>query len=135
MLIMTSSLRTSELLSEFLDDMDPDAAPGSQGKKMMERKLRWYIHGWQRMQLERRRESRTKDRCVPKPKQAVQPASNSGEISAALKKKDEFRQAQAASRRRTRGGAPAPTQTRTATNETGTSQDQEVIDVDQLEAL
>lgn len=137
-LIMTSSLRTSELLSEFLDDMSPDAPPGSQGRRMMERKLRWYVHRWQRRQLERRLE--TKSRSAPERGASslgapVHSRSNDSEISAALQRKDAERQAQAANRRRTRGGAPVPTQPRSTTNGAGAPPSHEVIDVDQLEAL
>ncbi|KAI0797280.1 hypothetical protein BC629DRAFT_1581635 [Irpex lacteus] len=137
-LIMTSSLRTSELLSEFLDDMSPDAPPGSQGRRMMERKLRWYVHRWQRRQLERRLENKTRsahERRAPSLGAPLHPKPNDSEISAALQRKDAERQAQAANRRRTRGVAPVPTQPRSASNGAGAPPNHEVIDVDQLEAF
>ncbi|KAI0691074.1 hypothetical protein BC835DRAFT_1433046 [Cytidiella melzeri] len=127
-LIMTSSLRTSELLGEFLDDMDPDAAPGAQGRAMMEKKLRWYIHRWQRRQTERKLEAR--GRVGPLvPEKSASLGVDDGDLSEALKKKDQARQAHAANRRRMRGGAPVPPPTRKVGAGTSAAQ---VDDVDQL---
>ncbi|OBZ77930.1 DNA repair protein rad16 [Grifola frondosa] len=78
-LIMASSLHTCTLLSEFLSSMDLHAPRGSQGRKMMEDKLRLYLW-W-------------KDDAV--------------QVSEALQKKDREKRERAASRRRVRGGAPA----------------------------
>lgn len=140
---MTSSLRTSELLSEFLDDMDPDAPAGSQGRKMMETKLRWYVHKWQRRQNERKLESKGKVPGANPPTTSeaagsAKPAASAvddDEISAALKKKDQVRQAQAANRRRMRGGASMATPARSVSSTTSVAQTNEADDAERLAAL
>ncbi|PPQ68865.1 hypothetical protein CVT24_007674, partial [Panaeolus cyanescens] len=50
-LIMTSSSRTCNLLTQFLDTMDHDAAPGMKGRKMMMRRLSKYL--WWKQQGEK----------------------------------------------------------------------------------
>lgn len=42
-LVMTSSIRTCNTLSDFLSSMDPSAPKGEQGRKMMMRKLKTYL--------------------------------------------------------------------------------------------
>lgn len=141
---MTSSLRTSELLSEFLDHIDPDAPPGNQGRKMMEQKLRWYVHKWQRRQTERKLESKprppfTRTHSTTERGTFAVPAPVTGredEISAALKKKDQVRQAQAASRRRMRGGAPTAAVSSIATSSNAATGQADVTDdTERLAAL
>lgn len=56
-LIMISSTRTLTLVSDFLASMDADAAPGTQGRAMMERKLRLYLW-WKGKLGERKKEGR-----------------------------------------------------------------------------
>lgn len=90
------------MVNDFLATMDYDAPRGSQGRRMMEKKLRTYL--WWKGELNRRRQPQRKASSV----QTVQPArASDGDagISEALRKKDrEFRERQA-SRRRVRGGA------------------------------
>lgn len=113
-LIMTSSLRTSQLLSEFLSSMDPDAAQGSEGRKMMEDKLRLFL--WWKARLGERKpdgKSGAESSGFRSGRGAASAGYGSatageGELSEALKRKDRERQARAANRRRVRGGAPVP---------------------------
>ncbi|KAG2060732.1 hypothetical protein BDR06DRAFT_979463 [Suillus hirtellus] len=110
-LVMTSSPRSSTLVSEFLGEMDGTAPKGSRGRSMMERKLRTYLY-W-KGQNARQKQPRYQQ---PPRFSTMQPQSSSqpeGEISEALKKKDKTRQERSANRRRVRGGAPmtvAPTE-------------------------
>ncbi len=107
-LVMTSSTRTCNLLTEFLSTMDEDASPGSRGRKMMMRKLKLYL--WWKSNLAERKQS-------GKGPVALLDSSNrinnlfseegAGETTAALKKKDQERAQRTQSRRRMRGGAPA----------------------------
>ncbi|KAI0347344.1 hypothetical protein BDW22DRAFT_1351756 [Trametopsis cervina] len=133
-LIMTSSLRTSELLSEFLDEMDPDAPAGRQGRKMMERKMQYYVHRWRRRQTERRFEARGRAGGGSGPASGTgkQATTAESEISAALQKKDQFRQAQAASRRRVRGGAVVAPPTRGAPAVAPVARAEEMSDADRM---
>lgn len=99
---MTSSLRTSQLLSEFLSFKDSAAARGAQGRKMMEEKLRLYLW-WKSKLVERKEDGRA---AFAMPNKNLIDQNGSGEISEALKRKDKEKQARAANRRRIRGGAP-----------------------------
>ena len=114
-LVMTSSTRTCNLVTEFLSSMDGDALPGTRGRTMMMRKLRSYL--WWKGQLgSKKKDGRQPPTNVP----ARSISGNRGhdlvtsgggeeeEISAALKKKDQDRAQKAQSRRRVRGGAPLP---------------------------
>lgn len=109
-LIMTSSTRTSILLSEFLSSVNPDAPPGLQGRKMMERKLRHYLW-WKGKLSERKQEGRSHfalPDAVRAPNDGYQKLYGDGDnVSEALKKKDKERAQRNASRRRVRGGVPA----------------------------
>ncbi|KAI0666914.1 hypothetical protein C8Q78DRAFT_983512 [Trametes maxima] len=107
-LVMASSLHTCTLIKDFLSTMKADAPRGSQGRRMMEDKLRLYLW-WKGKLSERRAEGRGpialpkgKDNSAPAP-----PRPQDEAISEALKRKDQERQARAANRRRVRGGAPA----------------------------
>lgn len=103
-LVMTSSPRSSTLVSEFLSEMDTAAPKGSRGRSMMERKLRRYLY-WKgenaRQKQPRRQQSQ---HSAAQPQSSYQPDS---ELSEALKRKDKTRQERSANRRRVRGGAPA----------------------------
>ena len=100
---MTSSPRSSTLVSEFLSEMDPVAPKGSRGRSMMERKLRRYLY-WKGENARQKQRRQQPQFSAPRP----QPSSKSyGEVSEALKKKDKTRQERSANRRRLRGGAPA----------------------------
>ncbi|KAI0794969.1 hypothetical protein C8Q75DRAFT_748299 [Abortiporus biennis] len=106
-LIMTSSLRTSQSLNEFLSSMNSDSPPGTEGRKMMESKLRTYF--WWKSRLgERKQENKPQGSTHGGPNQNQNQRNNptSSELGEALKKKDREKQARAASRRRTRGGGP-----------------------------
>ncbi|ETW75057.1 hypothetical protein HETIRDRAFT_127022 [Heterobasidion irregulare TC 32-1] len=98
-LVMTSSTQTSTALNEFLSSMDPEAAPGAQGRQMMEAKLRGYL--WWKAKLNDDKKARPSEKPSDKP--VPRPASE--EISEALKKKDRDKRDRMASRRRVRGGA------------------------------
>ncbi|RPD58723.1 hypothetical protein L226DRAFT_617201 [Lentinus tigrinus ALCF2SS1-7] len=98
-LVMASSLHTCTLIKDFLATMDADAPRGSQGRRMMEDKLRLYL--WWKGKLSERKAEGKGPIALPKAKDNAQ-----GEISEALKRKDREKQERAASRRRVRGGAP-----------------------------
>ncbi|CAL1710551.1 unnamed protein product [Somion occarium] len=110
-LIMTSSVRTCQLLTEFLSTMDPDAPPGSQGCRMMEDKLRLYLW-WKGKLAQRKQEGKTGFALPTGQKNPTERGAGDAEVSEALKKKDRERQARAASRRRVRGGGPAASSSR-----------------------
>ena len=111
-LIMTSSIRTTDLLSEFLDSMDPDKPPGQQGRKMMLSKLRHYLV----RQAARKLAKANADTSAQGNKDRHENSTEREDgISAALRKKDKERQARIANRRRIRGGATA-TPSRNAEN-------------------
>ncbi|KAI0077545.1 hypothetical protein K474DRAFT_1707288 [Panus rudis PR-1116 ss-1] len=140
-LIMTSSVRTSQLLSEFLSSMDPDAPLGSQGRRMMQDKLRLYL--WWKGKLAERKQEGKSGFALPDGKKNQHQASSgniesgNGEISEALRRKDRERQAKAASRRRIRGGAPAVQSrdlTATSTNGTGANAADAIV-VDEAETI
>ena len=99
-LIMASSLHTCTLIKDFLGTMDADAPRGSQGRRMMEDKLRLYLW-WKGKLSERKAEGRSP---IALPKGRDQNDNN--EVSEALKRKDKERQERSANRRRVRGGAP-----------------------------
>lgn len=103
-LVMTSSPRSSTLVSEFLGEMDGTAPKGSRGRSMMERKLRTYLY-WkgQNARQKQPRYQQPPRFSAPQPQSSSQPE---GEISEALKRKDKTRQERSANRRRVRGGAP-----------------------------
>ncbi|KAF9804280.1 hypothetical protein IEO21_09434 [Rhodonia placenta] len=82
-LIMTSSLRTSSVLSDFLSEMDLDALPGSRGRKMMEDKLRLYLW-WKGKLSERKQEGRG---LFGMPDSRKDKDSASTDVSEALRKK------------------------------------------------
>ena len=97
---MASSLHTCTLIKDFLATMDADAPRGSQGRRMMEDKLRLYL--WWKGKLSERKAEGRGPIALPKGKDNAP-----DEISEALKRKDREKQERAASRRRVRGGAPA----------------------------
>ncbi|KAG2091215.1 uncharacterized protein F5147DRAFT_657988 [Suillus discolor] len=103
-LVMTSSPRSSTLVSELLGEMDGTAPKGSRGRSMMERKLRTYLY-WngQNARQKQPRYQQPPRFSAPQPQSSSQPE---GEISEALKRKDKTRQERSANRRRVRGGAP-----------------------------
>ncbi|OSD00090.1 hypothetical protein PYCCODRAFT_1371782 [Trametes coccinea BRFM310] len=103
-LIMASSLHTCTLIKDFLSTMDPSAPRGSQGRRMMEDKLRLYL--WWKGKLSQRRSEGKGPIALPKGQDASRPKPDDG-VSEALKRKDKERQERAMNRRRIRGGAPA----------------------------
>ena len=103
-LIMSSSTRTSELISEFLATHDPEAPKGAQGRKMMEDKLKLYL--WWKKKLASAKED---GRAVfGMPKGNGNAGKGGGGVSEAMRRKDERSEKERGSRRRVRGGAPAP---------------------------
>ncbi|KAG1814268.1 uncharacterized protein BJ212DRAFT_1482008 [Suillus subaureus] len=103
-LVMTSSPRSSTLVSEFLGEMDGTAPKGSRGRSMMEHKLRRYLY-WKGENARQKnpRYQQPAQFSAPQPQPSLQPE---GEISEALRRKDKTRQERSANRRRMRGGAP-----------------------------
>jgi DNA excision repair protein ERCC-4 len=95
-LIMCSSDRTSNLVQDFLSTMDPMAAAGAKGRKLMEKKLKSYLFWKGRLGSE----GKTIDNADPTKSTEV-----TG-ISDALKRKDARNKERQGSRRRTRGGPP-----------------------------
>ena len=93
-------MHTCTLIKDFLGTMDADAPRGSQGRRMMEDKLRLYL--WWKGKLSERKAEGKGPIALPKGKDNAP-----DEISEALKRKDREKQERAASRRRVRGGAPA----------------------------
>jgi DNA excision repair protein ERCC-4 len=111
-LVMTSSTRTCTLVTEFLSGMDENAPPGTRGRKMMMRKLKTYL--WWKSQLASKKQNGRPPRNLPalitsnySARDATSGDGGEGEVSAALRKKDQDRAQKAQSRRRVRGGAPA----------------------------
>jgi DNA excision repair protein ERCC-4 len=99
---MTSSIRSAELLREFLGQMNSDADPGAQGRKLMEYKLRAYLA---RQAMKKAMQKKTAGQTATG-RSTPSADGGDGEVSEALKRKDREREAKAASRRRVRGGAP-----------------------------
>ncbi|KAH9889061.1 hypothetical protein C8Q73DRAFT_654519 [Cubamyces lactineus] len=111
-LIMASSLHTCTLIKDFLATMDADAPRGSQGRQMMEDKLRLYL--WWKGKLSERRADGKGPIALPTGKkddasgaQGTRQGGGNDGISEALKRKDRERQERSMNRRRVRGGAPA----------------------------
>lgn len=112
-LIMTSSTRTSNLITEYLESMDTDAPSGQKGRRMMERKLRLYL--WWKSKLSDRKQDGKPGFGLPdRVGDRLTDDAADGEVSEALKKKDRERRERQQSRRRVRGGAAnaAPSQRR-----------------------
>lgn len=95
--------------------MNPEAPQGTQGRGMMEDKLRVYLW-WKARLSERKQESKNgadgpANRRTTSDKRGNTPVVNGtgveSVLSEALKKKDREKEAKAANRRRVRGGAPA----------------------------
>ncbi|KDQ65067.1 hypothetical protein JAAARDRAFT_43863 [Jaapia argillacea MUCL 33604] len=109
-LIMTSSSRTSNLVSEYLSTMDPDSPPGRKAHSMMSAKLQLYL--WWKSKLSERKADGKTVFAMPQGNNMLGgngfPGLNeeeSEEISEALKKKDKDKKERAGSRRRVRGGS------------------------------
>ncbi|KAI0029603.1 hypothetical protein K488DRAFT_56035 [Vararia minispora EC-137] len=104
-LVMTSSLREANMLSEYLTKMDADAPAGQKGRGMMMEKLGMYL--WWKTRL-------AKDTTTGRPTVPIPDALRNSHatvqdeedgLSEALKKKDKDRHEKSANRRRVRGGA------------------------------
>ncbi|KAJ7476719.1 hypothetical protein FB451DRAFT_1338857 [Mycena latifolia] len=112
-LVMASSTRTCNLISEFLSTKDDNAPKGEQGRPMLLRKLRLYLW-WKRKLAERKQDGRPAFGMPDSsgrggPNQGYERMYGGGEgISEALQRKDREKANRYASRRRVRGGAPAP---------------------------
>jgi len=104
-LIMTSSTSTSTLISEFLSTMDADAEQGTQGRTMMETKLRLYL-GWKGKLSGRREEGQGVVGWPVKNGETFQKEQGGDGVSEALKRKDQVMKERGMCRRRVRGGAP-----------------------------
>ncbi|KIK91445.1 hypothetical protein PAXRUDRAFT_830849 [Paxillus rubicundulus Ve08.2h10] len=107
-LVMTSSARSSALVSDFLSEMDSDAPKGKRGRKMMEKKLRRYLY-WKGGLARQKRDGKNQgppEFSEPRASASNTPGSSTG-LSEALMKKDKERAVRTANRRRIRGGAPS----------------------------
>lgn len=107
-LIMTSSVRSAQLLREFLAALDPDAPPGAQGRVLMREKLRAHLAAQAMRKAMQKRSSAPSAASTVRATAASNASAGSSEggISEALKRKDQEREKRQASRRRVRGGAP-----------------------------
>lgn len=102
-LIMCGSTAAARLIEEFLGALDQSRPVGQFGRRMMLRKLKWWLY-W-------------KNRAAKEGKTVAQAAAaglfvdeeppEDDILDEALKKKDQERKDQRARRRRVRGGAPA----------------------------
>lgn len=101
---MTSSTREAGILSDFLSDMDADAPPGTQGRKMMIRKLYSYLAWKGKLNSQQRNNGRGGGNAFAA---TTFERQNSTALSEALKKKDREKAERSAGRRRVRGGAPS----------------------------
>ncbi|KIJ56197.1 hypothetical protein M422DRAFT_198890 [Sphaerobolus stellatus SS14] len=106
-LVMTSSNRTCSLLREYLDRLDPSAAKGEQGHRMMMRRLRGYLDWKAALHSNAQTHANPSFNKTSTQSQPAAGSSASGEsgLSEAMQKKDRERQARIANRRRMRGGA------------------------------
>lgn len=120
-LIMTSSVRTAELLREFLDTMNADRPAGEQGRGMMLSRLRFYLARQTQRKKGKGGASGTTSRGE---REANGNGGDDDDVSPALRKKDKERQERQANRRRVRGGAPTAGSSRTgaAESDNGTSE-------------
>ncbi|KAF8649572.1 hypothetical protein AX16_005734 [Volvariella volvacea WC 439] len=103
-LVMTSSTRSANTITEYLSVFDHDAPSGAKGRKMMMNKLHLYLW-WKGKMSEKKGDGTSRTSNGQKSNQASGSKPDEG-ISEALKKKDRERAEKAASRRRVRGGAP-----------------------------
>ncbi|KAF8871579.1 hypothetical protein BD779DRAFT_1453779 [Infundibulicybe gibba] len=105
-LIMSSSTRTCNLLSEYLSSMDPSAPRGTKGRSMMLRKLRLYL--WWKRKLGERKGDGKAPFMPPDSRQnnelRREPRPENSAISEAMKQKDQERAERTNNRRRVRGG-------------------------------
>lgn len=136
-LVMTSSNRTCSLLREYLDELDLDAPKGEQGRQMMMRRLGGYL-GW-KADLHASKQSQAGPDSNKDKAPAQQPGSAStsgiGELSDAMKKKDNDRRDRAARRRRVRGGAPGTTSQRPQESEQEGMMKSEGLIMDEAEQI
>lgn len=112
MLIMTSSIRTAESLSEFLDSMEPDKPAGEQGRKLMLTKFKYYLARQAKRKLAKGKSGSNISIVGKEKSRDRRDEEHDDDISPALRKKDKEREARIANRRRVRGGAPAVQSTR-----------------------
>src|SRR5882672_293941 len=87
-LIMTSSTSTSTLILEFLSTMDADAERGTQGRTMMETKLRLYLE-WKGKLSGRKEEGQGAVAWPAKNGETFQKKQDGDGVSEALKRKDQ----------------------------------------------
>lgn len=101
-LIMASSTRTGELIREFLATHDPEAPKGTQGRNLMEDKLKLYLW-WKKKLVSAKEDGRP---AFGMPKGSGGAGKGDGDVSEAMRRKDERSLKERGSRRRVRGGAP-----------------------------
>lgn len=129
---MTSALHTSDLLQDFLSSMDHNEPPGRQGRTMMSKKLRWYLHRLKQQQPVQERNTISSASASADVPGRVAGTDANAEVSLALRKKDQERQRQQANRRRVRGGAPSAGGSRPDPSNSATSPS---VETDHLTAL
>ena len=109
-LVMTQSTHSSNLIQEFLSTMDPNAPDGAKGRRMMEEKLRRYLW-WKQRLSERKQIVKSSSAHVRVGADANLPtrAQGDGDLTEALKRKEQWNAERGFNRRRIRGGAHAAT--------------------------
>ncbi|KAH6911198.1 hypothetical protein BKA70DRAFT_1269689 [Coprinopsis sp. MPI-PUGE-AT-0042] len=136
-LVMTSSSRSSQLISEYLSTADLNQGKGKKGRSMMMQKLRVWLW-WKSM----REKEDSKDKAGSSKNHTYGPIgqkngasggsnSNTG-LSEALQRKDAQQADRNKSRRRVRGGAPAATGSRDGASAGGNLEKKE-LDEKELE--
>jgi DNA excision repair protein ERCC-4 len=106
-LIMASSTRTCNLITDFLSSHNPTGKKGAKGRDMMMQKLRVYL--WWKEKLSQRKEEGKSAFHLPdagSTAASIKDPRGTG-LSEALRKKDKEKAERNQSRRRVRGGAPA----------------------------
>jgi DNA excision repair protein ERCC-4 len=130
-LVMTSSTRSSQLISEYLSTADLNQGKGKKGRSMMMQKMRVWLW-WKSM----REKEDSKDKAGSSKNHTYGPIgqkngrgggpnSNTG-LSEALQRKDAQQADRNKSRRRVRGGAPATTGSREGRDGSGSPQKKEL---------
>ncbi|RXW19482.1 hypothetical protein EST38_g6377 [Candolleomyces aberdarensis] len=106
-LVMASSTRTCNLITDFLSSHNPTGTKGAKGRDMMMQKLRVYLW-WKGKLSQRKEEGRSSFHLPDVGSTAASMKDPKGtSLSEALRKKDKEKAERNQSRRRVRGGAPA----------------------------
>lgn len=130
-LVMTSSTRSSQLITEYLSTADLNQGKGKKGRSMMMQKMRVWLW-WKSM----REKEDSKDKAGSSKPHTYGPVgqkesrgggtNTSTSLSEGLKRKDAQQADRNKSRRRVRGGAPATTSSRDGGSGGGSPEKQEL---------